>query len=96
MSTGMFSPIYIERVLKPAYRNWIRYFWPHLMRIQKAHLCMLAERGVISQDVGRTLHDRLEWMTRNWQPPVQYPVHEAAEDLYFVLEQELARLEGEE
>lgn len=66
------------------------------MRIQKAHLCMLAERGVISQDVGRTLHDRLEWMTRNWQPPEQYPAHEAAEDLYFVLEQELARLEGEE
>ncbi|MEJ5183822.1 MAG: lyase family protein [Rectinemataceae bacterium] len=96
MSSKTFAPAYVQSVLAPAYRNWSRFFLPHLLRIQKAHLCMLVENRIIPEAIGRQLHDRLDWLAVNWQPPEEYPAQLGVEDLYFLIERELSAWEGEE
>ncbi len=96
MSAATFSPVYSERVLSPSYHNWLRNYLPHLIRIQKAHLCMLVEMGIVSKDIAKNLHDRIDWICDVWQPPAEYPIQEGIEDLYFLIERELAENEGEE
>ena len=43
-----FSKVYIERVLDPSYRNWKLNFFEASCNVHRAHLCMLAERGIVT------------------------------------------------
>jgi argininosuccinate lyase len=98
MSAGTFAPVYVDRVLDPGYKNWIRLFETHASKVHRAHLCMLAEQGVVSGEVASTLKAGIEETDRKFTEAGFLPekIPQGMEDLYFLYETELGRRVGEE
>lgn len=95
-----FSEAYIGLVLDPSYRNWRREFLAGSLRVHRAHLCMLAERGIVPAPIARELKRGIEALD-SFSPPEHLPGYgdrEAAlarvEDLYFLYERALGDTVG--
>jgi argininosuccinate lyase len=92
--SGEFSQVYVEQVLDPAYRNWKRLFPLDSVRVHKAHLVMLRERGIVAEETALAIARAMDTMAQDFRPPARIP--EGSEDLYFVYEKELERIAGSE
>ena len=83
----MFSPVYTERVLEPAYKNWKALYALDSVAVHKAHLLALVERGIVPAEKGRLIARAIDAMETDFAYPPNIPP--AVEDLYFVYEREL-------
>ncbi|OHD23976.1 MAG: hypothetical protein A2Y38_03095 [Spirochaetes bacterium GWB1_59_5] len=90
----MFSLVYTERVLEPAYRNWKALYAEDLIAVHKAHLLGLVERNIISRERGARIAGAIEAMKADFSYPAAIPP--SVEDLYFVYERELGLRIGAE
>lgn len=90
----MFSPVYTERVLEPAYQNWKALYAEDAMAVHRAHLVGLAERGIIEARTARDIARAIDAIGRDFSYPEAIP--DGVEDLYFVFEAELGRRLGAE
>ena len=88
----MFVESYVRRVLEPSYSNWRRLFLPDFYRLQKAHLVMLAERGILTRETAAAIRRGIDGMEASFVFPSGIP--EDTEDLYFLFERELGRRIG--
>ena len=97
-----FSPVYIERVLDPSYRNWKNAFFEASLKVHKAHLCMLAERGIVAgttaaaikKGIGELEGCELPEHLPGWRD--EDAGAERVEDLYFLYEKALGEKAGHE
>lgn len=98
MSAGKFAPVYVDRVLDPGYRNWIRLFEPQASRVHRAHLCMLSRRGIVAKETASILKKGIEETDRKFADPGFLPekIPQGMEDLYFLYETELGKVAGDE
>lgn len=98
MSAGKFASAYVDRVLDPGYKNWIRLFEAYASKVHKAHLCMLSEQGIVAGDIVSSLKRGIEETDRKFSEPGFLPekIPQGMEDLYFLYETELGRQVGEE
>jgi argininosuccinate lyase len=90
----MFSPVYTERVLEPAYRNWKALYVKDLLAVHKAHLLGLVGQRIISRERGMLIAGAIEAMDADFRYPESIPA--SVEDLYFVYELELGERIGAE
>lgn len=90
----MFSPVYVERVLDPAYRNWKSFYAADAVRVHRAHLVGLVERGIVQRDIAVALARAIDAMDKDFAPPESIPAD--TEDLYMLYERELGRRVGPE
>ena len=89
MSGGAFNKVYADRVLDPAFSNWKKLYQIDALRVHRAHLCMLAETGIITSDVAKALKAGIETVEATFIAPDRIP--DGVEDLYFLFENELER-----
>lgn len=90
----MFSPIYQDRVIDAAYRNWTRLYQAEFWAVQRAHLVGLARKGIIEADTASELAVAIDRLQATIAWPGQIP--KGFEDMYFVFERELETLVGPE
>ena len=97
-----FSKVYIERVLDPSYRNWKLNFFEASRNVHKAHLCMLAEQGIVAAATAAAIKRGIEEL-EGFEPPEHLPGWrdeaagaERVEDLYFLYEKTLGERIGHE
>jgi argininosuccinate lyase len=90
----MFSPVYTNRVLEPAYQNWKALYASDAVAVHKAHLLGLVERGIVPLEKGRLIARAIDAMASGFSYPATIPP--AVEDLYFVYERELGVRIGDE
>jgi len=94
MGAKVFAKAYVDRVLDPAFQNWKTRYGDDLLRVHKAHLCMLSEKNIVTREVANALRVGIEKVERSFTAPAHIP--EGVEDLYFLFEKELGREAGEE
>ncbi len=94
MAAKIFSPVYVARVLDPAYRNWTERFYGASMSVHKAHLCMLRETKIVSSGIASRIAQGIARLETSFSPPQHIP--EGVEDLYFLFEKALGEQIGEE
>ena len=94
MSGGAFNKVYVDRVLDPAFSNWKKLYQIDALRVHRAHLCMLAETGIVTAGVAKALKAGIETVEATFIPPDRIP--DGVEDLYFLFEKELGKVAGEE
>lgn len=94
MSGGAFARVYVDRVLDPAFSNWKMLYEKDSLRVHRAHLCMLAERGILTPAVAKALKAGIEKVEADFVAPSHIPA--GVEDLYFLFERELGDFVGEE
>ncbi len=90
----MFSQVYTDRVLEPAYHNWKTWYAADAVAVHKAHLLGLVERGIVPQDTASLIAGAIAGMEADFSYPESIPP--SVEDLYFVYERELGRRIGAE
>ncbi|HRZ66050.1 MAG TPA: lyase family protein [Spirochaetia bacterium] len=90
----MFSAVYTERVLEPAYGNWKALYAEDAMAVHRAHLVGLAERGIVERGTAAAIARAVDAIGREFRYPERIP--EGVEDLYFVFERELGERVGAE
>jgi argininosuccinate lyase len=94
MAAKIFSPVYVARVLDPAYRNWKERFYGASMAVHKAHLCMLHETKIVPHEIVSRIAQGIARLEKVFSPPEHIP--EGVEDLYFLFEKALGEQIGEE
>ena len=85
----MFSPDYVRLVLSENFADAKTLFLGPLMAVHYAHLVMLAETGIVSAADARALRDALDGL--DLQDIRQAPYAANFEDLFFYLEERLAK-----
>lgn len=90
----MFSSVYTQRVLDPAYHNWNELYALDSVAVHQAHLISLVEEGIVSRDKAQALAGAMDAMDQDFSPPGSIPPE--VEDLYFLYEKELGRRVGHE
>lgn len=90
----MFSPVYTDRVLDPAFSNWKDLYARDSVEVHRAHLLGLLEAGIVSRDKALALAGAMDQMDTDFQAPATIPP--GVEDLYFLYEGELGRRLGQE
>ncbi|MDE0209071.1 MAG: argininosuccinate lyase, partial [Boseongicola sp.] len=92
--TAFPHPTYRDTVLAPLFEGIRRHFAGHVNAINRAHLVMLHETGIISTDQGRTIAGALQDIEQDMDAdkPSYTGEHE---DYFFLLEAELERRIGE-
>ncbi len=88
----MFSPVYTQRVLDPAYSNWKRLYAEDAMAVHRAHLVGLAESGILTKETAARIAAAVDAIGEDFEYPESIP--DGVEDLYFVFERELERRIG--
>ncbi len=88
----MFTKTYVDRVLDPSFGNWKRLFAEDSIRVHKAHLVMLLERGIVKGETAIAIKRGIDSLEREFSPPDRIP--DGVEDLYFLFERELGSLVG--
>jgi argininosuccinate lyase len=88
------APVYAGTVLEVNFRYAQRHFLSALLQIQYAHTLMLARQGIIPRVAAQRCIEGLDKLDRAELGSVPYDGH--SEDLFFYIEQALARLCGEE
>lgn len=87
-------PDYRRIVLETGFANARAHFFHPMMEVTVAHLLMLMRQGIMDQDQGRAvLRACLEVVDRG---PEAFDYDPRHEDLFFLLEAEMAQLAGEE
>ncbi len=84
-----FEPEYVSHVLEVNFADAKRLFLAPLLAIHRAHLVMLADRGIVAPGHARAVRDGLDAIPENEVRAA--PFDEACEDLFFHIE---ARLEA--
>ena len=92
--SGAFAKVYVDRVLDPAFSNWKTLYERDALHVHRAHLCMLAEKGILRPEVAKALKKGIEQLEVAFISPEHIP--EGVEDLYFLFEKELGDVAGEE
>ncbi len=87
-------PAYREAVLAPLFDGTKTHFAGHVNAINRAHLVMLRETGIISTDQGRTIAAALQDIEQDMDVDTLSYTGEH-EDYFFLLEAELERRIGE-
>jgi argininosuccinate lyase len=90
----VFDPAYVARVLDPSYRNWRRLYYRDSVRVHRAHLVMLLEKGIVGSRTAARLKAAMGTIDASSPLPESIPA--GTEDLYFAYEAELERLAGPE
>ena len=88
-----FAPEYIRCVLRENFDDATALFTDALLAIHRAHLVMLADRGIVSRDDARALREGLNAIDP--QRASQAAFDEAAEDLFFYVDRLLTERCGE-
>ncbi|HEY8536867.1 MAG TPA: lyase family protein, partial [Vicinamibacterales bacterium] len=89
-----FAPEYIAYVLNENFEDAKRLFLAPLMAIQRAHLVMLTDCGIVPRDIARRLRDALETLDEAQVREVVYDG--SCEDLFFYVERLLIERCGED
>ena len=92
--SGTFAKVYVDRVLDPAFFNWKTLYESDALHVHRAHLCMLAETGILKPEVAKALKNGIEKVEVSFIAPTHIP--DGVEDLYFLFEKELGDVAGEE
>ena len=87
-------PTYRDTVLAPLFEGIRTHFAGHVNAINRAHLVMLHETGIISADEGRTIAAALQDIERDVDAD-KLSYSEEHEDYFFLVESELERRIGE-
>lgn len=94
MSSSFPAPIYRDTVLTPIFEDAKRLFFGVMLEIDYAHTVMLAERGINTPAVTAACLDALDRLDRD---AILHSVYDGSvEDLFFLVEQQLATLCGSE
>jgi argininosuccinate lyase len=88
------APVYAETVLEVNFRYAQRHFLSALLEVHYAHTLMLARQGIIPRAAAQRCIEGLDKLDRAELGSVPYDGH--SEDLFFYVEQALARLCCEE
>ena len=88
------APIYREHVLKHIFADAQRLFLPALLEIDHAHLVMLHNQGIISQETAAACLHALNTLDLKALGTVAYDG--TVEDLFFLVERQLAEIAGDE
>ena len=88
------SEIYRKLVLDRGYKSFVNDFQSYFHRVNKAHLIMLKETGVITPETAHTLKTGIEKLEGSFMPPAEIPV--GVEDLFFLYEKALGEVVGKE
>jgi len=89
-----FSPEYVACVLNTNFEDAKALFLAPLMRIQYAHLVMLAERGIVTAQQARIVRDALDGISMQTVRDTAYDG--TCEDLFFYVERLIVAACGEE
>ena len=89
-----FDPEYVSRVLRENFEVAKALFLSPLIAIHYAHLVMLRERGIVTDDAARALRDALHALSAAELQHAEYD--HACEDLFFRVEHEIIAACGEE
>src|SRR6476469_609959 len=89
-----FSPEYVACVLNTNFEDAKALFLAPLMRIQYAHLVMLAERGIVTTQQARIVRDALDGISMQTVRDTAYDG--TCEDLFFFVERLIVEACGEE
>lgn len=90
----MFSPEFVRLVLNENFEDAKAQFLSPIMAIQYAHLVMLAERGIVSQEDASTLRRALDTISPDAVRKVEYDG--TYEDLFFYLDRLIVEAAGED
>ncbi len=88
------APVYREHVLTHIFRDAQRLFLPSLLQIDYAHLVMLRAQGIVSQETAAACLHALNALDLKALSTVAYDG--TVEDLFFLVERQLAELAGDE
>ncbi len=86
------APIYREHVLRHIFADAQRLFLPALLEVEHAHLIMLHQQGILTDQVAITCMRALGELDRQVLGTVEYDG--TVEDLFFLVERHLAELAG--
>ena len=86
------DPVYKDTVLKPLFEGAKAHFADHLRGINRAHLVMLAETGILTQEQAKAIAGALREVDAQDLSKVDYTGD--VEDFFFHVEAELIRLLG--
>jgi len=89
----MFSEIYKKNVLNETYVNGTTLFKKYLFLVQKAHLLMLKEEGIINPESAKEIKRGLDIIIENDDFPEEIP--DNTEDFYLYIEKILKDIIGE-
>jgi argininosuccinate lyase len=89
-----FDPQYIDHVLSENYEDAKALFLSPLLSIHYAHLVMLTETTIVTQEEGHALREALDAISVNDVRATPY--HDTCEDLFFHIERLIERHCGEE
>jgi argininosuccinate lyase len=84
-----FSRVYVDHVLDPGYRTWKRLFYADFLAVQKAHLVMLVETGIVPRTAATRIKASMAEIEAGSPLPDRIP--DGMEDLFFAYERELDR-----
>lgn len=87
------DPVYQDTVLKPLFDRARKYFVADLGKIDRAHLVMLAETGILSHDQAADIANALVAIEQDIDPAEQSYTGEV-EDFFFLIEKELKQRLG--
>ncbi|WP_162652052.1 argininosuccinate lyase [Lentilitoribacter sp. Alg239-R112] len=88
------NPIYKETVLAPLFEGVKNHYASHMSKINKAHLVMLVETGILSNDQGKIIADALSKIDKDTDIPSLTYTGEH-EDYFFFVEARLRDLLGD-
>ena len=88
-----FDPEYVSQVLSENFEDAKALFLTPLMAIHRAHLVMIADRGIVSLEDARTLRDALASISLSEIQATSYDG--TCEDLFFFVERLLVRAAGD-
>ena len=89
-----FDPQYVSQVLSENFDDAKALFLTPLMAIHRAHLVMVADRGILSREDARTLRDALASISLSGIQATSYDG--TCEDLFFLVERLLVQAAGED
>ncbi|RDJ25207.1 argininosuccinate lyase [Bosea caraganae] len=87
------DPVYRETVLKPLFDGAKRHLASALKAVDRAHLVMLVETGIVSREQGATIAGALEAIAAEVDP-LTLSYTGAVEDYFFLMEGELKQRVG--
>jgi len=89
-----FAPEYVSCVLNENFEDAKRLFLRPLMAVHRAHLVMLAERGIVSREDAHTLRQALDSISESDVRAARYDG--SSEDLFFYVDRLIVSACGEE
>lgn len=86
------NPIYAREILEVGFREAQRLLFPHMQASNEAHILMLVEQGILSQEDGAALFRA--FATVEADGPACFRYDPGVEDLFFAVEKRVIELTG--